>query len=98
MRLVAMPTNASPDIIFSAQYLPNLRGSSAECFDLLHDLRQPRRDRLGNLQTPQRVVVPESERSYPPLAFELTKLERLERQVLDARNQLSFDGGRNKSG
>ena len=80
MRLVTMPADADPNVVFGAKNLLDPSCGAAECFDLPDNLRQPRRDRFGPLQLPQRVVVSETERSNSPLPFELSKLKGTERQ------------------
>jgi hypothetical protein len=97
MRLIAVPTDAHPNVVFGAKTLPDPGPWAAEFLDLRDDLFQPSWDRIGPLQLAQSVVVSKTERRHPPLALKLAKLERLERQGPDFRNEFLFDGRRNRA-
>src|SRR5258706_2857343 len=98
MRLVAMPADADPDIVFGAKHLPDPGRWPAKRLDLLADRIQPIRDRFGLLQSPQRVIIPDPERRPPPLAFILPKLKRLQRQGRGARNEILLGSWRDELG
>jgi hypothetical protein len=91
-----MPTDADPNVVFGAKNLPDPDPWAAEFLDRRDDLSQPGWDRFGALQLPQGVIVSKTERSDPPLAFKFAELKGLERQALDAQNEIVFDSGRNK--
>ena len=67
-------------------------------FDLRRDLGQPGRYRLCLLQLPQIIVIPEAERSDPPLPFELSELKRPEGKIPNPRDQFLFHFRRDKFG
>src|SRR5436305_12598847 len=90
MRLVAVPADADAGVVFGAQHLRDLRRRPAERLDLTDDRPQPFRNRIGVLQTSQAVIVAKPERRYPPLAFVLAELKRLQRQRRDAGDQVAL--------
>jgi hypothetical protein len=87
LRLVPVPPDADTDAVLGAKNLANLGPWAAESFDLLDYRAQPPRDRIGNLEPAQAVVVSESERGHATLSFVLAELERLQRQSRDLSDQ-----------
>src|SRR5882757_6230847 len=96
MRLVAMPTDADPDVVFGTKNL--LDSGFKAAVDLRDSLCQPVGNRFGPPQLTRGVVVAETERGDSPIAFELAKLKGLERKGADRRDELLFDGRGNEVG
>jgi hypothetical protein len=79
MRLVAVPADTDPYVVFCAKHLLDTGSRTAECFDCRNNVRQPSWDWFGFQQLPQIVIVSKTERSDAPLALELAKLKGLKR-------------------
>src|ERR1700676_4041929 len=76
MRLVAMPSDTDPGVVFGAKDLFYLHGRAAIGLDFLDQRRQPCRYLLSFLNPPFCVVVFEAERSDAPLALKRPELKR----------------------
>ena len=73
MRLVAVPADADPHAVFGTENLLDTNSRASKCLDVCNEFRQPAGDRFGAPQLAQVVVVAESERGNPPLAFKFAK-------------------------
>src|SRR5258708_2145305 len=76
MRLVAMPSDTDPGVVFSAKDLLYLYGRGAIGLDFPDHRRQPFRHFPGFLKPPLCVVVFEAERCDAPLALKRAELKR----------------------
>src|SRR6476620_2101515 len=76
MRLVTMPSDSDPDIVFGAKNLFYLHARAAIGFDFLDHWREPSRHLLGFLKPLLGVVVCVAERRDAPLALKRAELKR----------------------
>src|ERR1700730_2000728 len=76
MRLVAMPSDTQPAVVFLKRYFFYLHGRAAIGFAFLDQRRQPCRYLLSFLKPPLCVVVFEAERCDAPLALKRAELKR----------------------
>ena len=90
MRLVAVPADANPNVVFGTENPLDPGRMASECFDGPNNLRQRGR-KVWPAPMWQVIVVAESERSNAPLAFEFAELEGLKREGADRQNKLYFD-------
>src|SRR6266550_911859 len=98
VRFIAVPTDADAGIVFGTEDLGDFGSRAAEPFDTFNQRCDPWRDRIGLLQTTQRVVVAKAERRHSPLALILAELKRLQRKRCDAFDQIPFGRRRNEFG
>src|ERR1700682_3189671 len=98
MRLVAMPSDSDPDVVFSAKDLSYLRGRAAVGFDSLDHRRQPFRHLLRFLKPPLRVGVFEAERCDPPLALIRAELKRHQGKSANPLNEIELHQPRDDLG
>jgi hypothetical protein len=77
VRLIAVPTDADTNVVFSTKDLSNSGAGSSKCFGQLYQWIQPRRNGIGALKAVQRVVISKAEPRHPPPGFKLAELKRL---------------------